>query len=144
MIPYCNYNSIFLDTCIWIYFLEGHPRYGPFVKDILGHVEKGAVEGIISTITFTEILTGPFRKGDEHLAHEYYALIYCFPHLTVLDVSLAIAADAARIRGTYNFAAPDALLLSSALQGKADVFLTNDRQLLKFKEIKILLLDDNI
>jgi len=137
-----SHQRIFLDSCIWIYFLEGHSKYGPFVKKMMQQIEEGKVRGIISALTFTEILTGPFRKGNDLLVHEYYTLLSLFPYLEKRDITIDIAVDAARIRGSYNLAAPDSLLLASALQSSADAFLTNDRKLLRFTEIKILLLDD--
>jgi len=131
-------NRLFLDTCVLIYFLAGHDIYGPPAKSIFEKVENGRVTAHISVLTLTELLTGPYRLNDEHLALEYHALLYHFPHLKIRDINLDIAVEAARIRGIYDFPIPDSLLLASALHTGVDAFITNDQRLMKFPELEVL------
>lgn len=69
---------------------------------------------------------------------EYHALFYHFPNMELVDINLDIAVEAARIRGSYNFAIPDSILLASALHTGTDAFITNDQKLLKFPELKVI------
>jgi len=136
-----SFNRLFLDTCVLIYFLEGHEIYGPYAKSILERVESGRLTADISVLTLTELLTGPYRLNDDHLALEYHALLYYFPNLKIRDINLDIAAEAARIRGTYDLATPDSLLLATALYTGADAFITNDKRLMKFPELGVFNLE---
>ena len=138
MISYSSYKQLFLDTCVLIYFLEGHGLFGSQAKEIMESVERGVIKAAISALTMTELLTGPYRYKNDLLALEYHTLLYYFPNLQIVDISLDIAVDAARIRGEYEFATPDSLLLATALYVKADAFITGDKRLLKFKELEVL------
>jgi predicted nucleic acid-binding protein len=135
---------LFLDTCVLIYFLEGKDEFGPAAKKLLEKVEKGFLTAFISTLTLTELLTGPYRVKNDLLALEYHALLFHFPHLNLVDINVDIAVEAARIRGTYNYSTPDSLLLSAALQVKAAAFITTDRKLLGFPELPVLHLIERI
>lgn len=133
-----SFNRLFLDTCVLIYFLEGHEVYGPPAKSIFEKAESGLVKANISVLTLTELLTGPYRFQNDHLALEYHALLYYFPNLKIREINLDIAVEAARIRGTYDLATPDSFLLASALHTGADAFITNDQKLMKFPELNVL------
>jgi predicted nucleic acid-binding protein len=137
-------KTLFLDTCILIYFLEDNLEFGPAAKILLDKVEKGELKASISTLTMTELLTGPYRVKNDLLALEYHALLFHFPNLSLVDVDLSIAVEAARIRGIYNYSTPDSLLLSSALQVKATAFITTDRKLFSFPELTVLNLTEII
>jgi len=140
VISYSNYKHLFLDTCVLIYFLEGHELFGRQAKEIMEKVESDAIKASISALTITELLTGPYRSKNEILALEYHALLYYFPNLQIVDINLDIAIEAARIRGNYEFATPDSLLLATAFQVKADVFVTSDKRLSGFEELSVGLL----
>jgi hypothetical protein len=43
-----------LDTSIFIYHLEDHPRYGPVTTDLLSAMEKGVFQGVTSYLTLIE------------------------------------------------------------------------------------------
>lgn len=143
VISYLPMERLFLDTCVLIYFLEGHAEFGPAAKKLLAKVEKGDLTASISTLTLTELLTGPYRDKNDLLALEYHALLFHFPHLAIVDIDVDIVAEAARIRGTYNYSTPDSLLLSAALQVKAAAFVTTDRKLFSFPELPVLHLTEN-
>ncbi len=138
MTSYNPDERLFLDTCVLIYFFEGNDEFGPAAKQLLEKVEKGDLAAYISTLTLTELLTGPYRAKKDLLALEYHALLFHFPNLSLVDINADIAVEAARIRGTYNYSTPDSLLLSAALQVKATAFITTDRKLFSFPELRVL------
>ncbi len=49
----------------------------------------------------------------------------------------AVFRQEADIRATYNFRTPDALHLAAALEGRCDLFLTNDASLLGFPNVQV-------
>jgi predicted nucleic acid-binding protein len=51
-------------------------------------------------------------------------------------------ADRAPLSGRGVAANPDAIQLATALQARADVFLTNDRDLRRVEEVPVLLIDE--
>jgi predicted nucleic acid-binding protein len=50
--------------------------------------------------------------------------------------------QAAELRAKYNLRTADALQVASALSVNCDTFLTNDKQLNRLTELRVLVLDD--
>ena len=82
-----------------------------------------------STLTFLEVLVQPYRMGDDEKRAALSALLASFPGVTWTALDLPVADRAAALRARYRLRTPDAIQLATALQARADVFLTNDRDL---------------
>jgi hypothetical protein len=48
-----------LDTAIFIYHFERHPKYFPLTQELFSGIEAGLRKGITSTITLMEIIVKP-------------------------------------------------------------------------------------
>lgn len=130
-------GMISLDTNIFIYYFQRNKHFGEKAKKVFETLTTGKNKAATSIITLTEIL---YLKSSET---EVDLLKHAFlqtPNLTIITVDQEIAIEAARIRRHYGFRLPDSMHLATALLNKADVFITNDVRLLKFKEIKVVLL----
>ena len=57
--------KIALDTNVLIYFFEGVEPQASKVEKILDTIMKGKDEGLVSTITIAEVLTGFYIAGDK-------------------------------------------------------------------------------
>lgn len=124
----------FFDTSIFIYALENNsiPARNLF--------QQALAEGIAgtSTITVMEYAAGCLKHGKiERLNNfRYFLKALMFEVVPVNDV---IALKAAEIRAKYQFfKALDALHLATAYAFGADVFYTNDKQLLQYKEVTVI------
>ena len=76
------------------------------------------------------------------MALDQIKLMFQMPHLRVYPVDDRVAEEAARIRAVYKFKMPDAIHLATAITQRADVFLTNDYQLVTIKEIPVIKMED--
>ena len=92
--------------------------------------------------TMEEYFVFPYRN-------KLYSFIDMFDRLVettdmeIVEVNQEIAKKAAQIRAEYkNFKAMDAIQLAVACLTKCDLFLTNDKQLRQFKEIKCVTVDE--
>ena len=83
---------LLLDSAPIIYFLEGHPKFGPRFKPVFVAHSIGGVR-FATTVTVAEILTGPLRAGDEALARRYRAILESWQ---IVELNTQIAA---RLRG---------------------------------------------
>jgi predicted nucleic acid-binding protein len=135
-------RSLALDTSAFIYHLEAHPIHAPRLLPIFRQIERGRVQAVASTLTFLELLVQPYRTGDEDRRAVLSALLATFPGITWIAPDLAIADRAASLRARYRLRTPDAIQIATALQSRADVFLTNDRDLRRVQEVPVLLVDD--
>jgi predicted nucleic acid-binding protein len=138
-----DHAVIGLDTNIFIYHLEAHPRYQSLTQELLAGIQGGRQAAITSTITVMELTVRPWQLGRPAVAREYEALLVHFPHLTVADVTREVARRAAQLRARYRFRPADALQVATALVHRATAFVTNDRRLTQLAPmLEIIILDD--
>lgn len=61
--------------------------------------------------------------------------------IRLIDLTAAIAQEAARLRATHNLRTPDAIQIATALQAGASAFLTNDAHLAIVPDLQVIVLD---
>ena len=132
---------IALDSSIFIYHLEDHPRYAPLTEIIFDDLEKGMNKGITSYLTLMEIITKPKAEGLLQVARDYEYYLTTFPNLTFYEMGIEIARKASDLRTTERIKSPDAIQLATAILHGATAFLTNDKIFERVKGIDILILD---
>lgn len=131
-----------LDTCIFIYQWEAHPRYSPLTDCVFSSLEQSDFVAVTSTITMTELLVRPYRKGDLQEANEAFALFSMYPNLEWVSPQLEIAALAAQVRGQHGLHTPDALQAATAIHAKATALITNDAVFKRVPDFAVLVLDE--
>lgn len=137
-------QRIGLDTNVFIYFLEDHPRYGAWCASLFGLIERGLNPAVTSTVTLLELLVQPYRDQKDELAQRIFALAGTYPRLEWVSVTMNVADRAAELRARYRLSTPDAIQLATAILHKAVRFYGNDRGLRKVKEIECVLIDELI
>lgn len=133
---------VFIDTAPLIYFIEGHSRYQEKLIELFKSNDLGDFRFQTSTLTLIELLVQPFRKQNLKLAGRYEQIITESNNIDIFDVDLEIAKQAAKLRADYNFKTPDAIQLATGLEKNAGLFLTNDKELNKIREIEVVTLEE--
>ena len=137
------HEIIGLDTSIFIYHFEAHPRYLPLTTLALSGVAQGDQQGVTSVITLMELTVRPHQLGRPAVAQHYEALLSHFPNLLLADVDRSVARRAAALRARYRVRPADALQVAASLVHHATAFLTNDRGLARLNPLlDVILLDD--
>jgi len=136
-----NHSVIGLDTSIFIYHLEDHPRYSPLTEIIFSALEKGINKGVTSYLTLMEILVKPKTEGLLEVARDYEYFLTTFPNLTFHEMGLDGARKASDVGSADRIKAPDAIQLATAILYRATAFLTNDKIFERVKGVDILILD---
>lgn len=137
-----EYKRIFIDTAPIIYYLQHNDMYFDVVKKFFLQIRKEGASFVLSDITTEEYCTYPYRVKNDELIKKYYRFIE-LSQAEVIHTSDAISRKAAKIRAEYtSFKSMDAFQLAFAVESKCDEFLTNDRQLLQFTDIKCLMVDE--
>lgn len=127
-------KKIFLDTSPIIYHLENNELYYPKMKMFWKKYET--CDFVTSAMTVTEYLVYPYQQNNIKLINAFYAFIDGMD-IEIKNIDKLIAEKAAKIRGEYDsFKTVDALQLATACLSECDLFLTNDKQLKQFKEIR--------
>ncbi len=135
-------QGIGLDTNLFIYFLEDHPRYGAWCASLFDRIERGRNPAVTSTVTLLELLVQPYRDHKEELAQKIFALTSTYPKIQWVPVTLDVADRAAELRARYRLSTPDAIQLATAISHKETRFYGNDKALRRVKEIECVILDD--
>lgn len=131
-----------IDTAIFIYFIEEHPRYFYEVEALFQALEKGFVQGVTSGITLLETLIHPLRNRNQQLAQEYESILTQSRNLHLIELTIPLLRTAAQLRADTGMKTPDALQIAAALSMTCPVFVTNDRQLPQIESLRILQLEE--
>ena len=140
-----DYNKVFLDTAPLIYFIEkdsNNPQYFDNMKQFFEEGYRENKEFLTSVITMAEYFVFPYRNQKMSYIDSFHRLVDTLD-MEIVEVDQEIAKKAAQIRAQYkNFKAMDALQLATACVTGCNLFLTNDKQLKQFTEIKCVTVDD--
>ena len=93
-------------------------------------------------VALTEVLTKPKKVGDTKTESEYRDLLLHSRNFRLILIDSTVAERAADLRARHNLRTPDALQLSAALEINCQAFLTNDIQLKRVTELRVLILDE--
>jgi len=135
-------TALGFDTAPIIYFVEAHPRYDALVSAIFQRVANGTLRGLTSVITLSEVLVHPLSQGHTELRDAYRRLLLNSRDFSTLSIDAAIAERAAELRTRYRLRTPDALQIATALAAECTALLTNDRQLQRVTDLRVLVLDE--
>jgi predicted nucleic acid-binding protein len=133
-----GHGPVGVDTAIFIYFIEEHPRFLPLIEPLFREVDKGRRELVTSALTLLEVLVVPYRSGDYLLARRYEALLTQSRGVRVAEISRDQLRAAAQLRAATSVKTPDSLQLVAAMAAGCMSFLTNDRDLPAIPGIRIL------
>ena len=135
-------GPIGLDTVVFIYLIEEHPRFLPIVAPVFSAVARTRLPVITSGVTLLETLVIPYRSGNTALAARYEALLTTSRGIRFMDLDRPLLRIAAQLRAVFSIRTPDALQLAATLSGGCRVYLTNDRSLPRIPGLEILRVSD--
>lgn len=134
-----NFKKVALDSNLFIYHFEDNPKFVSFTDKIFTNLFEGILRATTSVISIIETLSYPApRKVIKEIEDAFLRI----PNLEIVGVDQQIGIEAAKVRRKYGFRLPDSIQLATFLQSKSQAFITNDRRLKQFKELKIILLTE--
>ncbi len=140
-----DYKKAFVDTAPFIYFIQknvNNPKYFDKVKMFFLNGYENNKEFVTSVITMEEYFVFPYRSNNLSYIDMFHRLV-ATTNMEMVGINQDIAKKAAQIRAEYKcFKAMDAIQLAVACIMGCDLFLTNDKQLRQFKEIKCIMVDE--
>ncbi len=131
-------GSVAIDTAIFIYFIEEHPRFLPFVLPLFEEADRGKRELVTSGITLLEVLVVPYRVGDIQLAERYELLLTRSRGIRMMDIDRGHLRAAAQLRAATGLKTPDALQLVCAIAAGCKTFVTNDRGFPQIPSLRVI------
>lgn len=139
-----GFTRIGLDSPLLIYHLEDIRPYSELTEEAFTAIAGGSLTAVLSTVSVTELLVKPFAQGQVSRVALFERFILSLPNTILVAPSYLIAKEAARLRGRYGIRTPDALLVATALEQRAEALLTNDEGLRRVSAegIAVLVLED--
>lgn len=128
-------SLVLVDSAPIIYVLENSPRFAPRFRPLFERQEFGTIHFAVTTITITEVLTGPLRAGEESVARRYRSVMESWQ---VVSLNVDIAESAARFRAALGLRMADAIQVASAMVIGADALVTHDRDFSRVKSLMVL------
>jgi predicted nucleic acid-binding protein len=122
-------HRAFVDSSACIAYHSTTELVHPLARHLFGRIASplDPLGAYISVVSVAEMLIRPIRTGGHDLSL-VTDFVRGFPNLTVLDVTLDIANQAATIRALTRLSMPDALLVGTALLSGCEAIVTNDRE----------------
>jgi len=136
-----DYSLISLDTNIFVYYFDSNSTFFPEVKDIFTQIDVAKVKILLPVMVFAEILSHP--PLTENQITEYSSFFEENDLFLFKNVDTKVAKTAAFLRRKYKIKILDAIILASAIESGADVFITADSKLQKVEEIEVFVLGNN-
>ena len=81
-----GHKRVLIDTSIWIYHFEQHPKFAAPAGDVIADLEEGRFRGISSELTLLELVVRPLQLGRQDAADDYELLLSYFPNLELAPV----------------------------------------------------------
>lgn len=135
-------RTLGFDTAPLIYLIEKHPSFLEPMREVARRVDEGSIGAVASVITLTELLAQPLRHGRTDLVEAYRRLFEAHAHVRVVPIDVAIAVRGAELRARHGLRTPDALQVAAAIQAGCDAFLTNDADMRRVDEARVVLVSD--
>ena len=119
-------QRVYLDSNIFIYFLDRHPVYFDAAAALLQACAANRIFGMTGDAAVAEVMVGPYRSDDPALATRFKRFFERKDFLTIVSHDRAVFEDAALLAGRKRMKLVDALHVSTALRAGCQCFLTND------------------
>ena len=126
---------LLIDSAPIIYVLEGRAKLAARFLPLFAAHAAGRVLFATTTITVTEVLTGPLQAGDEELAQRYRAVLESWQ---IVDLDMQIADTAARLRASLKLKLADAVQAASAVAINAHALVTHDRDFARLTSLRVI------
>ena len=87
-----------LDSAPLIYFIEENRTYLEMSDAFFEAMVRGEFRVVTSVVTLLEVLVYPLRQGNRILAQQYRDILFNEEDLTTIEMSPAIAEEAAQLQ----------------------------------------------
>ena len=134
-------GSVYVDANAVIYSVERIEPYRELLAPMWQETREGRFTLASSELVVLETLVKPLREGNARL-EMLFRSIFAAVEMDLIPVTLAIWEDAARIRAATGLKTSDALHAATALRAGCALFVTNDADFRRVRDLPVLVLDD--
>jgi predicted nucleic acid-binding protein len=137
-------QRVYFDTNLFIYFLDRHPVYFDTVAALLQASVDQTLFATTSDVTVAEVMVGPYRQADAHLAARFKQFFAKTELLTVVAHQREVFDSAAQLVAQKRMKFIDALHVATAVNVGCTALITNDTGVPSVAGIDVIQLADLI
>lgn len=131
-------QRVYLDSNVFIYFLDRNPVYFPLVAPLLEAIDSGDMIGITGDAAVAEVMVRPYQTGDPTLIAGIKSFFGTAGFLSVRSHDAAAFDLAAQLRARHGMKFIDALHVATAINAECRFLITNDGDLRSQVAIEII------
>ena len=135
---------VYIDTNLFIYFLDKSPLYFPIVSELLQAVEQGKLIAVTGDISVAETLVKPYQIKNTLLVANIKSFFFADNFLLIKSHDSDTFDLCAQIRAEYGMKFADALHYATAIKSACKFFITNDIRIRSTDSIDVILIKDII
>ena len=119
-------HQVYLDSNVFIYFLDRNPDFFPLVEPVIEAVASGLIIGCTGDAVIAEILVKHYQSGNLSLIASIKAFFRTENFLSIYSHDAETFDLAAQLRAKYNQKFIDALHYATAIRAGCSCIITND------------------
>jgi len=121
-----NGHRVYLDTNVFVYFLDRNPNFFDIVSPIIQAVDSGGIIGVTGDAAIAETLVKPYQSGNLELVSGIKSFFRAEGFLSIQPHDGETFDLAAQLRATRGMKFIDALHYATAIRSGCTFFITND------------------
>lgn len=138
-----NGIRISLDTNVILNVINKEELFFYSSRQLLDKISDGELEGVISTVVLSEVLTGFYMNNDIKSSKIFKESLIESRTFIIMPVDTEIADLAAKIRSKDKIKLPDAIILATAILSKSTYLVSIDGDIIYRTDYGINIVDSN-
>ncbi len=137
-------STVYLDSNVFIFACSSNELVGVQCAKILDSVVKGKISAVTTLLTFDELFYTLYKDKGFEAAVLFGETFLAMPNLSLADIDSEIIHNSLQLIKQYRLAPRDGIHAATAQRYKVDIFVSNDGDFSKVKELKWLDISDFI
>lgn len=135
-------RRIHIDPFVIAYHLIGQPPVVDLTRLLFTSIRSGRVRAQTSALSIYQLLTEPYREGEDALAERAFRYLGGHPGLEIVPVTAAVSRQAAEVQARLGGTPERAIQVATALLGGAKAYVGHKTTLRRIAGMEIISLDD--
>ena len=134
-------GTIYLDSSAFIYSVERIEPYRTLLEPVWRRARARQFTIVSSDLVVLETLVKPLREGDRAL-EEIFRSLFDADEVELIPTTRALWEEAAHLRAATGLKTPDALHAAAAMRSECALFITNDSDFRRVRDLPVVVLND--